>query len=253
MGERLLNLVNLIDNELQIIRDKDAKIDEIISQLENLREIINDLGDQNSQNRARKITLSISDILYGQVPEVDLGKVIEVNLSGENRYEASSISENDIVTILKFFQNNELSNLETLRINDISNANEILKRIFASTETKKTLYSLSEISAINSKGEELSKDTIECIFNHFNDYPYLIRTEPINGCYRTKQGIQEELVAPLNVNMSTSGMGTYLPWFMGDYRDGMRVSTDKRFKCYYRNRWDAHVDIPLYIKIHVST
>jgi hypothetical protein len=258
MGERILDLVNLIERELEIIRSKDDRIDNIISQLENLREIINDLGDQNTsrpQERAGKITLSINDILYGEVPKVNLGKVIEVNLSGENRYEISPISENDIITILKFFEDNELPNLLTLRIDDRPNTNEILKRLFGSTETKKTLYSLSEISAINSnlkEGEELSKDTIECIFNHFNDYPYLIRAEPINGCYRTKMGIQDELVAPLNINMTTSGFGTYLPWFMGDYRDGIRVSKDKKFKCYYRNRWDASVDIPLYIKINVS-
>jgi len=285
MGERILDLVNLIERELKIIRNKDERIDNIISQLENLRDIINDLGDQNTfpkemprpiagdwnpQERAGKIILSINDILYSEVPKINLGKVIEVNLSGENRYEVSPISENEIITILKFFEDNELPNLLTLRIDDRPNANEFLKKLFGSTETKKTLYSLSIISVINSfplemprpfghewnsrliEGEELSKDTIECIYNHFNEYPYLIRAEPINGCYRTKMGIQDELVAPLNINMTTDRMGTYLPWFMGDYRDGIRVSKDKKFKCYYRNRWEASVDIPLYIKINVS-
>lgn len=251
MNERLLDAVDLIEKELQIIRNKDDRIEDILIQLENLREIITNIRVKNPIEKAERITLDINDIVYGNVPKKNLSKVVEINLS---QNEVSPISEEDVETISKFFQDNELPNLVTLRIDGRPNAKDIIKRIFGSTETKKTLYSLSEISVINSKlkeEEELSRDTIECILNHFKDYSYLIRPEQQYGAYRTKQGIIEELVAPLMIYMNTVGMGTYLPWFMGDYRDGKRVLVDKKIKCHYLE-WDTSADVSLYINIKVS-
>jgi len=250
MSNRLLDAFDLVERELKIIRHKNNKIEDFICKLENIREIVNELA--TNPNTKKQITLSLCDILSG-VPKEDLSDVIEINLSTAGI--KVSISEDEIISILNFFQENELPNLERLSINDISNANDILNRIFSSTETKKTLYSLSIISANSNveKEEELSRDTIESIFNHFKDYPYLIRHEQQYGAYRTPIGIIEAPVAPLTIFMSTTGIGTYLPWFAGEYRDGKKVSIDKKIKCYYREWQDTSDEVRLYMKIQVST
>lgn len=212
--------------------------------------------DESADDRSRQVTLGIGDIVSG-VPKEHLGQVVEVNLSStRSRDEVYPISEDELASISKFFQENELPRLASLRVDGRPNAKDVLQRIFGSADTKKTLYSLSFISAIKpdlKDGEELSKDVVECIFQHFQDYPRLMRSEPMRGAYRTKTGIIEEFVAPLTIRMNTAGMGTYLPWFTGDYRDGKRVSKDRRFKCRYttQRRHDSMDDVPLYITIEV--
>jgi len=220
---------------------------------------LDDESADDSKPSGKGLTLNFNDIVFDVegFSEEDLRKVVEVNLSAKSRDEACPISEDNLAVISKFFQENELPYLATLRVDNRPNTNDVLQRIFGSAETKKSLFSLSQISAIIQglkDGVSLSKDTIECIFHHFKDYPRLMRSDPVQGVYRDKGGIHEEYVAPLTICINTSGMGTYLPWFTGDYRDGTRVSKDRRFKCRYTT-WKglgSTDDVPLYIKIQVT-
>lgn len=222
-------------------------------------------GDDDDKDeykpRGKGLTLYFNDIVFAveKFSEEHLREVVEVDLSTKSldRDGACPISKDNLSVILRFFQENELPHLVTLRVDNRPNANDVLQSIFGSAETKKSFFSLTEISAINKNleedGDSLSKDTIDCIFRHFEDYTHFIRAQESISSYWIHRVCVEGYVAKLYINMNTARMGTYLPWFAGDYRDGRRISENKQFKCHYNQKRPPSGDnVRLYIIIEVS-
>jgi hypothetical protein len=214
---------------------------------------------------AHKKTLTFADLKDDGSLSFEQRLVFSLDFSLSEGSESPVIDDAGLDKIQKLFGNNDLYNLQSIKLDRVENADEVLDRIFNECNPKKSLVSLTSISArgVNNltSDKDKGKSMADSIFSHFAGiktyplfpgYSHLMRDGRQITSYWDRGECIETYAIPFSFYMSPQEGSGSLDWLdSGDYSKRCRISKDKKIMCHYRMR-DPDTMAPFYLKIEVD-